>query len=84
MKPTLLQRIREKVRSYINRKRLFCLNCAEARDVVTISPIVSLCWKRCPRCGSKRLAWFCLADIGEIEIEDDLTPGDDNSPISKT
>lgn len=82
MKPTLFQRIREKFRSYINRKRLFCLNCAEARDVVTISPIVSLCWKRCPRCGSKRLAWFCLADIDETQ--DDPTPGDDNSHISET
>ncbi|GMV95073.1 MAG: hypothetical protein AMXMBFR82_48510 [Candidatus Hydrogenedentota bacterium] len=81
-KLTLLLRIRECFRSYINRERQFCLNCAEAGDVVTISPITTLWRKRCPRCGSKRLAWFCLADIGEIE--DDLTPGNDNSHINKT
>lgn len=82
MKSTLLQRIRDMFRFYTDRQWQGCLNCAEAGDVVIISPIASLWRKRCPRCGSKRLAWFCLADIDETE--DDPTPGDDNSPISKT
>lgn len=82
MKTTLLQRIRDTFCFFTDRQWQGCLDCAEAGDVVIISPIATLWRKRCPRCGSKRLAWFCLADIDEPEGAP--TPDDDNTPMSET